>query len=63
LWIKLKAIEEAVENKNLHMEVIVNHKVTDKGLNVIQLETAAGAAIKSFEGAIGINVPANVIYS
>ncbi len=57
LWIKLKAIEEAVENKTLHMEVIVNHKVTDKGLNVIQLETAAGAAIKSFEGAIGINVP------
>lgn len=32
-------------------------KVTDKGINVIQLETASGAAIKSFEGAIGINVP------
>ena len=25
----------------------------DNGLNVIQLETAVGAAIKSFEGAIG----------
>ena len=24
---KLKAIEQAVENKSLHMEVIVNHKV------------------------------------
>lgn len=57
LWMKLRAIERAVENKTLHMEVIVNHKVTDKGLNVIQLETASGAGIKSFEGAIGINVP------
>ena len=49
----MKAIERNVETKNLHMEVIVNHKTTDKGINVIQLETAAGAAIKSFDGAIG----------
>lgn len=27
------------------------------GLNVIQLETAVGAAIKCFENALGINVP------
>ncbi|CAF5084729.1 unnamed protein product, partial [Rotaria sp. Silwood1] len=33
------------------MEIIVNHKALDKGINVIQLETASGAAIKSFEGA------------
>lgn len=26
----------------------------DSGVNVIQLETAVGAAIKSFEGAIGV---------
>lgn len=39
------------------MEIIVNHKTTDKGVNVIQLETASGAAIKSFNGALGINVP------
>jgi len=26
----------------------------DKGINVIQLETASGAAIKNFEGAQGI---------
>ena len=26
-------------------------------MNVIQLETASGAAIKSFNGALGINVP------
>lgn len=29
----------------------------DGGLNVIQLETAVGAAIKSFENSLGINVP------
>lgn len=29
----------------------------DGGLNVIQLETAVGAAIKSFKNAMGINVP------
>lgn len=39
------------------MEVIVNPKHLDRGVDVIQLETAAGAAIKSFKGACGINVP------
>ena len=39
------------------MEVIVNPKVLDGGLNVIQLETAVGAAMKCFEGGKGINVP------
>ena len=29
----------------------------DGGLNVIQLETAVGAAIKSFNNAMGVNVP------
>ncbi|XP_055494811.1 UDP-glucose pyrophosphorylase 2b [Leucoraja erinacea] len=29
----------------------------DDGLNVIQLETAVGAAIKCFENALGVNVP------
>lgn len=57
LWINLRAVERVVETECLHMEIIVNHKVLDKGLNVIQLETASGAAIKSFNGALGINVP------
>lgn len=30
----------------LNLEIIVNNKVTDDGLAVIQLETAIGAAIK-----------------
>lgn len=39
------------------MEIIINNKSLPNGLNVIQLETAVGAAMKSFEKAIGINVP------
>ncbi|KAK3092514.1 hypothetical protein FSP39_003841 [Pinctada imbricata] len=57
LWISLDAIKRVTVEKTLHMEIIVNPKTLDNGLNVLQLETAVGAAIKSFEGAIGINVP------
>jgi len=39
------------------MEVIVNNKTLDNGINVVQLEQAVGAAIKSFRGSCGINVP------
>lgn len=35
----------------------VGCKSLDNGLNVIQLETAVGAAMKSFEGGLGISVP------
>ncbi|CAD5122491.1 DgyrCDS10914 [Dimorphilus gyrociliatus] len=57
LWIKLSAIKRVIEDDSLHMEIIVNPKTLDNGVNVIQLERAVGAAIKSFDGAIGINVP------
>ncbi|CAH1792959.1 unnamed protein product, partial [Owenia fusiformis] len=57
LWINLNAIHRVVEERTLHMEIIVNPKTLDNGVNVIQLETAVGAAIKSFDGALGINVP------
>ncbi|CAI4228013.1 unnamed protein product [Auanema sp. JU1783] len=57
LWAKLSAIKRVVDNGELSMEVIVNPKHLDRGLDVIQLETAAGAAIQSFKGACGINVP------
>ena len=42
-----------MEDKSLHMEIIVNPKTLDNGTNVIQLETAVGAAIKSFDNALG----------
>lgn len=37
------------------MEIIVNNKTFSNGSNIIQLETAVGAAMKSFEGSIGKN--------
>jgi len=57
LWADLEAIKRVVEKHELDMEVIVNPKHLDRGVDVIQLETAAGAAIKNFRGACGINVP------
>lgn len=57
LWIKLETIDELVTIGGLDMEIIVNNKHLDNGLDVVQLETAVGSAMKDFEGAIGINVP------
>jgi len=57
LWMSLPAIKRVVEEGTLDMEIIVNPKQLDGGINVIQLETAVGAAMKCFENASGINVP------
>lgn len=57
IWANLGAIERVLTEKTLNMEIIVNHKSLDNGLRVIQLETAVGAAMKCFDGAMGINVP------
>lgn len=57
LWAKLDAIKRTIENKELNMEVIVNPKHLERGIDIIQLETAVGAAIQSFRGACGVNVP------
>jgi len=57
LWLNLKAIKRVVENDELDLEIIINHKALDNGEPVIQLETAVGAAIKHFRGAKGVNVP------
>lgn len=57
LWIKLSAIREVVIEGGLEMEVIVNNKTLNSGLGITQLEQAVGAAIRSFHGAMGLNVP------
>jgi len=57
LWINLPAVKKVVDDGTLDMEVIVNHKTLDSGQSVIQLETAVGAAMKCFDGCLGINVP------
>jgi UTP--glucose-1-phosphate uridylyltransferase len=46
-----------MENEGMDLEIIINPKSTEDGQAVIQLETAAGAAIKHFKGAHGVNVP------
>lgn len=56
LWVNLKAIDRLVKGDALKMEIIPNPKEVG-GVQVLQLETAAGAAIRFFDKAIGINVP------
>lgn len=56
LWVNLKAIKRLVESDALKTEIIPNPKEVD-GVKVLQLETAAGAAIRFFDRAIGVNVP------
>lgn len=56
LWVNIKAVKRLVEADALKMEIIPNPKEVD-GVKVLQLETAAGAAIRFFDNAIGINVP------
>jgi UTP--glucose-1-phosphate uridylyltransferase len=57
IWINLKAIDQVMKENKLDIDVIVNHKHLSYGCDVIQLETAIGAAMQSFENSIGINVP------
>ncbi|UXI14847.1 fructose-6-phosphate aminotransferase [Sarcoptes scabiei] len=56
LWISLEEIKKLIENRELNMDIIVNSKHLNSGVNVIQLETAVGSAMKNFRDAIGINV-------
>lgn len=57
LWVNLESIQRIMDEKTLDMEIIVNPKTLEGGLNVYQLETAVGAAMKCFERALGVNVP------
>lgn len=53
----MKAIKRVIEEHSLNMEVIVNPKTLDDGVNIIQLETAVGAAMKCFDNCQGVKVP------
>lgn len=57
LWVRMSAIKRIINNNSLQMEPIVNVKTLENGTKVIQLENAIGAAIKCFDGSIGLNVP------
>ncbi len=50
------AIKRVLDQQSLEMEVIVNPKTLEGGINVIQLETAVGAAMKCFDRGMGIKV-------
>lgn len=60
LWINLRAMKRLVEANQLHMEIIPNQKTITVGnseINVLQLETAVGAAIRYFTNGHGVVVP------
>jgi len=57
LCISLEATRRIIDEKILNMEIIVNPKTLDNGLNVYQFETAVGAAMECFDNAVGLNVP------
>jgi len=59
LWVSLKSIKDfVIKGNDRLMDVIVNPKKA-KGKEVIQLETACGAAIEFFSNAKGVNVDRN----
>merc|ERR1712151_822238 len=63
LWLDLVKLKEAIEKAGgaLPLPVMVNDKAVDprdkKSTKVIQLETAMGAGISCFEGAIALLIP------
>ncbi len=56
IWINLRSLAKKLERGALGLELIVNNK-TVGGVDVVQLETAIGAAIEFFPGAVGLLVP------
>lgn len=57
LWIQTSAIKEVVESGSLNNIDIIPNEKRVKGVRVIQLETAAGAAIQFFKNPQAVNVP------
>lgn len=58
LWCDLNSVKKVIDSGRMEMEIIVNPKhLSELNIGVIQLEIAAGAAIKNFKNAVGINVP------
>jgi len=56
LWVSLEALHRVLTEKTFQLDIIVNNKKLSNGSSVIQLETAAGAAIQFFKNGKGINV-------
>jgi len=60
LWISMEALEKIHSEKKLHLPLIINRKqlqtAADKKEDIIQLESAMGAAIELFENAAAMLV-------
>lgn len=56
LWVSLPAMQTNLEQLQSQMDIIVNNKTLANNVQVIQLETAAGAAIQVFKKACGVVV-------
>ena len=57
LWVNLRGIQRLIAPGALQSDVIVNRKNLQGDRKVLQLETAAGAAIKHFSSALPLRVP------
>ncbi len=61
LWVDLHALRDVVADGPIELPLIVNRKTVDPGDKsspaVVQLETAMGAAIGVFDGALALRVP------
>jgi UTP--glucose-1-phosphate uridylyltransferase len=63
IWVSLRALKRALDERDgvLGLPMIVNSKTVDpsdsSSPEVVQLETAMGAAIGAFEGAAALHVP------
>ncbi len=63
IWVNLRALERTLEDRDgiLGLPMIVNRKTVDptdpSSPEVVQLETAMGAAIAVFDGAAAVHVP------
>lgn len=56
VWINLRELKKVVTDENFELDIIKNKKVVGSE-DVIQLETAIGAAIKFFKNNCGVIVP------
>ncbi|KIL68833.1 hypothetical protein M378DRAFT_21754 [Amanita muscaria Koide BX008] len=57
LWIYLPALKQVMDSGGLNLDIIAKTKVSEDGQSMIQLETAAGAAISHFKNVRIIKVP------
>lgn len=57
LWIYLPALKQVMDSGGLNLDIIAKTKELEDGQSMIQLETAAGAAISHFKNVRIIKVP------